>query len=44
MTLEKMYAISNPIFLPVAVQARKAEWNFCSNSMDIVPMMLKIVL
>ena len=38
MTLEKMYAIcTNPISLPVAVQARKAGWNFCSNSMGMVP-------
>jgi hypothetical protein len=45
MTLEKIYAIcANPISLPVAVQARKAGWNFCSNSMGIFPMMLKIVL
>jgi hypothetical protein len=38
MTLEKMYAIcTNPISLPVAVQARKAGWNICSNSMGMVP-------
>jgi hypothetical protein len=45
MTLKKMCAIcTNPIFLPVAVQARKAGWNFCSNAMGSFPMMLKIVL